>query len=54
MAVAEQQGLYDFTSSEGKDMVADRERSWVGFTHAIIWGAGVTIAVLLGLLLFVA
>jgi hypothetical protein len=53
MPVADQQGLYDFTSSEGKDMVADRERSWVGFTQAIMWGAGVTIAVLLGLLFFV-
>jgi hypothetical protein len=53
MAVADQQGLYDFTSSEAKDMVADRERSWVGFTHAVMWGAGLTIALLLGLLLFV-
>jgi hypothetical protein len=53
MAVADQQELYDFTSSEGKDMVADRERSWVGFTQALMWGVGVTIAVLLGLLVFV-
>ena len=28
MAVADQQDQYDFASSEAKEMVADRERSW--------------------------
>jgi hypothetical protein len=54
MAVADQQDQYDFASSEAKEMVADRERSWTSFTNAVVWGVGVTVALLLGLLLFVA
>ena len=54
MAVADQQDHYDFASEEAKEMVADRERSWNGFTSAIVWSVGITVAVLLALLLFVA
>lgn len=53
MAVADQQDHYDFASAEAKDMVADRERSWAGFTRAIVWSVGITVAVLVLLLLFV-
>jgi hypothetical protein len=51
--VADHQDQYDFASDEAKDMVADRERSWSSFTQAVVWGVGVTVALLLALLLFV-
>ena len=55
MAVADlQQDQYDFASSEAKEMVADRERSWQSFTRAMVWGIGIVVALLLALLLFVA
>ena len=54
MAVADQQDQYDFASSEAKEMVADRERSWNSFTRAMVWGIGVVVALLIALLLFVA
>ena len=54
MAVADQQDQYDFASPEAKEMVADRERSWQAFTRALVWGVGITVALLLALLLFVA
>ncbi|CAA9224532.1 MAG: hypothetical protein AVDCRST_MAG08-777 [uncultured Acetobacteraceae bacterium] len=52
--MADHQDQYDFASEEAKDMVADRERSWSSFTQAVVWGVGVTVALLLALLLFVA
>ena len=54
MAVADQQDQYNFASSEAKEMVADRERSWQSFTRAMVWGVGIVVALLLALLLFVA
>jgi hypothetical protein len=54
MAVADQGDQYDFASDEAKEMVADRERSWNSFTSAVVWGVGITVALLLALLLFVA
>jgi hypothetical protein len=54
MTVADQQDQYDFASSEAKEMVADRERSWGSFTSAIVWSAGAIVVLLLALLLFVA
>ena len=53
MAVADQQDQYDFASAEAKEMVADREREWASFTRLIVWGVGLTVALLLALLLFV-
>ena len=52
--MADHQDQYDFGSDEAKDMVANRERSWSSFTQAVVWGVGVTVALLLALLLFVA
>ena len=52
MAVADQQDQYDFASSEAKEMVADRERSWMGFTRALVWSVVVVVVVLLLLLFF--
>lgn len=52
--MADHQDQYDFASDEAKDMVADRERSWSSFTQAVVWGVGVTVALLAALLLFVA
>jgi hypothetical protein len=54
MAVADHGDQYDFASDEAKEIVADRERSWNSFTSAIVWGAGIVVALLLALLLFVA
>ncbi len=52
--MADHQDQFDFASDEAKDIVADRERSWSSFTQAVVWGVGVTVALLLALLLFVA
>jgi hypothetical protein len=52
MAVADQQEQYDFASPEAREMVADRERSWVGFTRAVVGSIGVVVAVLVLLLYF--
>ena len=54
MAVADQQDQYNFASSEAKEMVGDRERSWQSFTRAMVWGVGIVVLLLLALLLFVA
>ncbi len=54
MAVADRQDQYDFASPEAKEMVADRERSWLSFTRAMVWGIGAIVALLLFLLLFFA
>jgi hypothetical protein len=54
MAVADQQDRFDFASSEAKEIVADHERGWHGFTRGVVWGVSLTVAVLLGLLIFVA
>ena len=54
MAVADQQDRFDFASSDAKEIVAAHERGWQGFTRGVVWAVGVTVAVLLGLLLFVA
>lgn len=51
--MAEQQG-YDFTPTDGAEILADRERGWEGFTQFLTWGILVIVLVLLGLLLFVA
>ena len=52
MAVADQQDQYNFASSEAKEMVADRERSWQSFTRAVVWGIGAVVLLLLLLLFF--
>ncbi len=52
MAVANQQDRYDFASPEAKEIVADRERSWLSFTRAMVWGVAAIVALLLFLLLF--
>jgi hypothetical protein len=54
MAVADQGDHYDFSSTDAKEIVADHERSWLGFTRAMVWGVGAIVVVLLLLLLFVA
>lgn len=54
MAVADQQDQYNFASSEAKEMVADRERSWNSFTRAMVWGIGIVVALLIAVLLVVA
>jgi Bacterial aa3 type cytochrome c oxidase subunit IV len=51
--VAEQQS-YEISSVDAKELLAERERGWEGFTQAMTWGVVVTVVVLLGLLLFVA
>ena len=52
MAVADQQDQYDFASTEAKEMVADRERSWLSFTRAVVWGVVAIVVLLLFLLFF--
>jgi hypothetical protein len=52
-AVAEQQH-YEFSAVEAKDILADRQRGWEGFTQFLTWGVVATAAVLIGMLLFVA
>ncbi|WP_165838976.1 hypothetical protein [Roseicella frigidaeris] len=51
--MAEQQS-YDFSAVEARDILADRQRGWVGFTKFLTWAIALTVLVLLGLFLFVA
>ena len=51
--MAEQHG-YDFSPVEAKDILADRQRGWDGFTQFLTYGVIATVVVLLALLLFVA
>jgi hypothetical protein len=51
--VAEQHG-YEFSAVDTKDIVADRERGWEGFTQFVTYGVIATVVLLLALLLFVA
>lgn len=53
-AAVAQQESYDFSAVEAKDIIADRERGWVGFTKFLTWAIIITAVVLLGLLIFVA
>jgi hypothetical protein len=52
--LAEQQSSYEFSSVEAKDILADRERGWEGFTQFLVWSVAATAVLLVGLALFVA
>ncbi|MCO6419128.1 preprotein translocase subunit SecE [Siccirubricoccus sp. KC 17139] len=52
--MAEHQQHYEFAAVDSKDILAEREQGWEGFTQFITWGIGITVLVLLALLLFVA
>ncbi|MCB4824616.1 aa3-type cytochrome c oxidase subunit IV [Roseicella aerolata] len=45
---------YDFAATDAKDILADRQRGWEGFTQFVTWGVAISVIVLLALLLFVA
>ena len=45
---------YDFAATDNQEILADREKGWEGFVRFATWGVGITIAILLALLLFVA
>ncbi|WP_165943335.1 hypothetical protein [Roseicella aquatilis] len=51
--MAEQQS-YDVSVGEAKEILADRERGWEGFTQFLTYAILATVIVLLALLLFVA
>jgi hypothetical protein len=51
--VAEQQN-YEFSTVEAKDILAERERGWEGFTQFTTYGIAAIVVILLALLLFVA
>jgi hypothetical protein len=51
--LAEQQSSYEFVAVTAKDILADRQRGWAGFTQFVTWGIGVTIVVLVALAIFV-
>jgi hypothetical protein len=52
-AVAEQQH-YEFSAVESKDILAERQRGWEGFTQFLTWSVVATAVVLIGMLIFVA
>ncbi|MBV1795621.1 hypothetical protein [Siccirubricoccus sp. G192] len=52
--MAEHQESYEFSAVETKDILAERERGWEGFTQFLTWSLLVTALVLIALLVFVA
>ncbi|WP_209442080.1 MULTISPECIES: aa3-type cytochrome c oxidase subunit IV [Neoroseomonas] len=50
--MAEQQTHYDFVEVKSADILADRERSWEGFTSFVTWSTGACIVVLVLMYLF--
>ncbi|MDO9710472.1 aa3-type cytochrome c oxidase subunit IV [Paracraurococcus lichenis] len=51
--MAEQQH-YEFAAVDAKDIVAQHQRGWEGFTQFLTYGIAVVVILLLALLLFVA
>ena len=51
--MAEQQSSYEVVAVASKDILAERQRSWDGFTQFVTWGIGLTIALLVALAVFV-
>ncbi|WP_149539392.1 preprotein translocase subunit SecE [Siccirubricoccus phaeus] len=52
--MAEQQQHYEFAAVDSKDILAERQHAWEGFTQFVAWGIGATVLLLLALLIFVA
>jgi urea transporter len=52
-AVAEQQH-YEFSAVDAKDILAERQSTWEGFSQFLTWSIVATVVVLIGMLLFVA
>ena len=51
--MAEQQS-YEFSTVDAKDILAERQRGWAGFTQFATYGIVAVVVILLMLLLFVA
>ena len=51
--MAEHQESYEFSAVKTKDILAERERNWEGFTQFLTWSILVTALVLIALLVFV-
>ncbi len=52
--MAEHQTNYEFAPVDSKDILAERQRGWEGFTQFVTWSIACTALVLLLLLIFVA
>jgi hypothetical protein len=51
--LAEQQSSYEFVAVSAKDILAERQRGWEGFTQFVTWGIGLTAAVLVAMAIFI-
>ncbi len=51
--MAEQQSSYEFVAVSAKDILAERQRGWEGFTQFATWGIAATVVVLVALAVFV-
>ena len=51
--MAEQQSSYEFVAVSAKDILAERQRGWEGFTQFVTWGIVATVVVLVALAVFV-
>ena len=49
-----EQSSYDFSAVEAKDILADRQQGWAGFTKFVTYGVVAVVAILALLFLFVA
>jgi hypothetical protein len=52
--VAEHQTDYEFATVDSKDILAERERSWEGFTQFVTWSLAIVGVVLVLMLIFLA
>ena len=51
--MAEQHSSYEFTAVDAKDILAERQRGWEGFTQFTTWSIAVTVFILVMLTIFV-
>ena len=51
--MAEQQSSYEFVAVSAKDILAERQRGWEGFTQFVTWGIVATVVVRVALAVFV-
>lgn len=53
-AVAEHQDGFEFSATEAKSILAERQAEWARFTQFVTWGIGALVVLLVLMLLFVA
>ena len=51
--MAEHHTSYEFSAVDSKDILAERQRSWEGFTQFVTWSIAATAVVLILMVIFI-